>query len=131
MLFHMVEKGTGRLDGRRLHRMFSGRLKERREVPRADVPRFLSTQELQLNIGKQLSGFVNSADERYRGDVRGALTDFVEQDVSGVRVNGTNVISVNYDARETEIDPFLSRLIASPQTQAVFVEYFDPDFRGN
>src|SRR5689334_3555886 len=83
-------------------------------------PERIDPDELYMDAVKQGIGY----SEPYR------LAEYLSEDVSAVRVNGVDVVSVNFEHGRV-IDPFLGDYIRSPRTKVVVPEYFYPEVSRN
>src|SRR5689334_22291332 len=60
------------------------------------------------------------------------LRDFIRERVSGIRLNGVDIISVDIGNHTKDpIDPMTRAYLESAITKAVVVEYFEPELRRN
>lgn len=82
----------------------------------------ISTQEI-LNLatadfGKQMfSGALS----------KGQVEQFVNQRVIGAKLNGFNILSIDFEHDEGSVNPVLQAYIKSPNTKMVVPEYFYPE----
>ncbi len=59
------------------------------------------------------------------------VDEFVEEKVIGVKLNGVNVVSIDFEHTDEEISPICEAYIKSPNTRVVVVEYFYPEIKNN
>ena len=56
---------------------------------------------------------------------------FVSEKVLGVRVNGIDVISIDFEHSDEAINPIFEAYIRSPKTRVLVAEYFYPELKSN
>jgi hypothetical protein len=59
------------------------------------------------------------------------LLKFVDKKVTGVHMNGVDVIFIDTEHNESGLDYLSQAYINSPRTSAIVTEYFDPELRNN
>ncbi len=59
------------------------------------------------------------------------IDNFVQEKVIGVKLNGVNVISIDFEHSNEEVDPILEAYIKSPNTRVIVAEYFYPEIKNN
>lgn len=70
---------------------------------------------------------ITSKDINNRHYSKWEVEDFVENRVTAAKVNGDNIISIDFDHEETSVHPITSDIIRSPNTRVVVAEYFYPE----
>jgi hypothetical protein len=100
--------------------------RKERALPRV-VAEPLTEDYLKARVAKQLAPIIDRFPIEKQESVRDAVGSFVEHQATGVRVNGVDVLSVDFDHDEEEVGPITRGLIGSPQTGPVVSEYFTPD----
>ena len=85
----------------------------------------LSSEEL-FTLAK--SGFSHTIPHRFTEE---RLSNFIQTNVEGATINGTNVIVVHQDYEEQQgrMDDVFHSYIGDPRTKVVLFEYFEPEIK--
>ncbi len=92
-------------------------------------PRYLTHDEILASAVKDLSIDQHSG---YQGSIeRASLDQFIKESVTGVRMNGVDVLSVDFEHSDNSPDPYIGKFIGSDRTKLVVAEYFYPELERN
>ena len=82
----------------------------------ANKPRLLETEELVTGALHQFSGQINNGELSQR-----QVETFVKDRVTGVKVNGVDVVSIDIHHEDQTIDPVMRAYMESDRTRAIVI----------
>lgn len=99
--------------------------------------RFQSTDVESKSKFLSLDELISSAESDFSNQINSGLLsiddiqEFIRKKVIGVKINGVNVISIDFEHSDEEINPVAQAYLKSPSTRVIVVEYFYPEIKKN